>query len=197
MNKLVITGGPCAGKTTVLAALREEFGTQLVYVPEAATMLLDSGFPAPGRDLEWSLAWQEALQSAVLPLQRSLESAYTLVARQNKASLMVCDRGVLDGAAYIEGGLEEFCQRFRVEFGAELHRYSAVIHLESLAVIEPERYGKTGNRNRFESMEEAQQLDARTRAAWAKHQRHILVGGKRGIEGKIAEVIGVVKALVQ
>ena len=144
MKTLVMTGGPCSGKTTVLAALREEFRDRIVLVPEVATVLLEGGFPIPGKHLEWSEEWQAAFQSAVLPLQTSMENAYRLVAGTDK--LVICDRGVLDGAAYTPGGVEEFCSRYGVDKEAALARYTAVIHLESLAVSEPSLYGKAGTR---------------------------------------------------
>jgi dephospho-CoA kinase len=43
--KIVLTGGPCAGKTSCLRAIRAEFGEQVVTVPEVATLLLNNGFP--------------------------------------------------------------------------------------------------------------------------------------------------------
>ncbi|EKE25576.1 MAG: hypothetical protein ACD_5C00113G0003, partial [uncultured bacterium] len=40
---VVLTGGPCSGKSTVLRALQDEFGEQLVVVREVATVLLEGG----------------------------------------------------------------------------------------------------------------------------------------------------------
>lgn len=45
MKKIVLTGGPCAGKTTVLNVLKQEFAGQILVIPEAATLLLSGGFP--------------------------------------------------------------------------------------------------------------------------------------------------------
>jgi predicted ATPase len=106
MKKIVLTGGPCAGKTTVVEALRKEFAAQILVVPEVATMLLSSGFPVPGKDLQWSLEWQVAFESAVLPIQIQLERAYELKAAENGTPVLVCDRGRLDVAANIPGGSE-------------------------------------------------------------------------------------------
>src|SRR5437879_4150288 len=100
MKKIVLTGGPCSGKSTVHRALREQFPAQVVLVPEAATLLLGGGFPVPGQHLPWSPEWQAVFQAAVLPLQHHLEDAYLLVAGSRGSKLVVCDRGVLDGAAY-------------------------------------------------------------------------------------------------
>jgi hypothetical protein len=157
---------------------------------------LSGGFPTPGKDVEWSEEWQAAFQAAVLPLQSSIEDAYALVAQGNGAGLLVCDRGVLDGAAYTPGGVEEFCQRYGVDTNEAVGRYAAVIHLESLATAAPEKYGQGGNDQRFEPLERAQELEGATRAAWESHPRRVLIEGRPGIEAKVAEVIGIIRFLL-
>jgi len=196
MKRIVLTGGPCSGKTTVLRALAEEFRGQIIQVTEVATILLEGGFPVPGKHLEWCEEWQAAFQSAVLPLQESMEDMHVLMASSSGCKLVICDRGVLDGAAYTPGGVDEFCQRYGVDAGEAMNRYSAVIHLESLATTDPEKYGKTGNDSRFEPLERAQELEHATRTAWQEHPRHLVIDGRRGIEGKISEVIGIVRFLL-
>lgn len=192
IRKIVLTGGPCAGKSTILQALREEFGDRVVLVPEAATILLAGGFPVPGRDLEWSGEWQAAFQPAVLALQSALERSHALLAGEREG-VLVCDRGILDGAAYTDGGLETFCVLYGLDEDEAHARYETVIHLESLATSHPERYGTEGNVSRYESLPRAQELEHAIRAVWRNHPRRIAIGGERGMEGKIADVIAVVR----
>ncbi len=196
MRKIVLTGGPCSGKSSVQRVLRAEFGADLIVVPEAATLLLAGGFPVPGTHLPWSPQWQAAFQAAVLPLQRSLEEACTLVAQERGGQLIVCDRGVLDGAAYTPGGLEEFCRRFGLDAAEVLARYEAVVHLESLATADPRRYGPTGNASRFEPLEEAVRLEMATRAAWAAHPRRLFIDGRGAIEAKAAAVVAFLRGFL-
>jgi predicted ATPase len=196
MKKIVLTGGPSSGKTTILKTLCEEFGDQITLVPEVATLLLDGGFPIPGKDLPWSEAWQESLQTAVLPVQSSLETAFALKAQSSDCRLLICDRGLLDGAAYTPGGLKEFCERFHVDAAAAHKNYAAVIHLESLATADPTKYGRAGNEQRFEPLERAKMLEEATRSAWDGHPHHLVIDGRRGIEGKISQVIGIVRFLL-
>ena len=193
VKRIVLTGGPSSGKTTILSALQEEFGGKVSFVPEVATMLLSGGFPAPGKDLEWSEEWQSCLQSAVLPLQCAIEDATYLAAKASGAKVIICDRGSLDGAAYTPEGLEHFCGKNNLSLEVELARYNAVIHLESLSVVCPEKYGNSNNDTRFETLERAQYLEKATKEAWKQHKRHTIIDGKRGIDGKIAQVIGIVK----
>jgi predicted ATPase len=196
VKKIVLTGGPCSGKTTILQALREEFADSIVVVPEAATLLLANGFPIPGKHLVWSLQWQASLQEAILPLQQALEKAYALVAAQLGSRLIVCDRGTMDGAAYTPGGALEFCRTYSLDLHQVLAGYEAIIHLESLATAAPEKYGKDGNLSRFETLAEAQRLEHATRAAWARHPRHFVIDGRTAFDSKVAEVLGIVRSLL-
>ncbi|MEZ6041885.1 MAG: ATP-binding protein [Planctomycetaceae bacterium] len=186
MQRIVLTGGPCSGKTTVQKVLRETFTHQLVHVPEAATILLEGGFLAPGPALPWSEAWQASFQRAVVALQYSLEEIYA--STSDTAKLIVFDRGLLDGAAYTPGGVSEFQQRHRIDPKDAMQRYDVVIHLESLATADPARYGRSNNDHRFEPLEQAQRLEYAVRDAWAAHPRRIFVKGCHGVDGKVAEV---------
>lgn len=196
IKKIVLTGGPCSGKTTVLRALEEEFAGQIMVVPEVATMILSSGFPMPGRDVEWSEEWQAAFQSAVYALQLSVEKTFSLMAEGKNTSLLICDRGLLDGAAYTPGGLNEFARKYKVNADEALKEYAAVIHLESMATHSPENYGKANNENRFEPLERAQELEHATRAAWDRHPSHQVVRGHRHVDEKIAKVINIVNEVL-
>lgn len=196
MNKIVLTGGPCAGKTTCLRAVKEEFGNQVVILPEAATMLLEGGFPIPGNHLSWSPKWQQSFQSAILSIQKELESAYELVACEHNARLLVCDRGILDGSAYWSGGLIAFSEHFSLQVAECYSRYVAILHLESLATANPEKYGKAGNDKRFEGVEEAAERELLTRNAWEGHSSWVLISGRRDVGAKISEVLGIVRFLL-
>lgn len=184
MKKIVLTGGPASGKTTVLSFLKEKFVNQVVFVPEAATMLLGSGFPVPGHDIEWSIEWQAAFQAAVLPLQINLENAYELKAAEAGIQTLVCDRGALDGAAYTPGGLVQFCQIFKLNIMAMFASYEAIIHLESVATAHPELYGTSNNEKRFEILEEAQLLEHKTRRVWRNHPNWYFIEAENTIETK-------------
>jgi predicted ATPase len=195
MKQIVITGGPCAGKTSVIKAIQARFGGSAVVVPETATLLLGGGFPAPGKDLPWSPGWQLSFQAAVVAVQMGLEQTHREIAEAKQADFIICDRGLLDGAAYTQGGLAEFCQLYGVKHRLTLRRYDAVIHLESLATAMPEKYGRGGNQHRFESLEEAQSLERRTREAWASHKRVLFIGGKRSLASQKKEVIQFLEGL--
>lgn len=69
---IVLTGGPCAGKTTALSYLYDHIttlGWRVILVPEAATLVLGTtGRLATQRDLDYFVR----AQTAILTLQRTL-----------------------------------------------------------------------------------------------------------------------------
>ena len=96
LYRVVLTGGPCGGKTTALARIKarlEEFGFLVVTVPETATMLFSGGVPLPSSE-----ASAFAFQKHLLRVQRELEEAFTSLARgTGRPAVVICDRGLMDG----------------------------------------------------------------------------------------------------
>merc|ERR1719238_576872 len=98
----VFTGGPCAGKTTVMAKLAVHLRARgfLVYtVPEAATMLFTNGATFDDYETEDK---QLRFQANLLKTQMHLEDTfYNLAVDAEKPAVLLCDRGTMDGSAYI------------------------------------------------------------------------------------------------
>lgn len=193
ISKIVITGGPCAGKSSIIAMLKDEFGDVIITVPEAATLLLAGGFPMPGKHLDWCEEWQHAFQKSVLYLQKSLEDAYSLMALRKGARLLVCDNGLPSGAAYMPGGIKEFIAMYGVDFGKELLDYDSVIHLETVALSQPEKYGKHNNESRYTTLEEAIKHDNLIKDIWESHASRFILPSSWKLEDKYHKALEVVK----
>lgn len=194
VKKIALTGGPCAGKTEVLSALKSEFGQRLCVMPEVATQLLEipyerGGIGIPGKDLEWSQEWQDEFQRRIIEKQLEDETLLTQIASlSDNISVLLCDRGVMDGAAYTDGGREKFLEQQNLQLDKCLELYDAVIHLNSLATDSPELYEnlKATNPNRFENGDTARKLDAAIASAYEGHKNLIRIPTQPTIEEKIA-----------
>jgi len=196
--KAVLTGGPCAGKTSCLLAIRARFGEQVVTLPEAATLLLGSGFPPPGHaSIHCSPEeWISAFQGAILSIQQEVEVSFERLAWNCRVRLIVCDRGVLDGAAYWPGGREPFLHHFGLSLDDCFGRYRSVLHLQSLAESHPHLYGPEGNAIRYEDVADALRVERAVRAAWQGHPGLILIPAEIEPRIKIARVLEVIEALL-
>ncbi len=193
MNKIVITGGPCAGKSSLIAMLKDEFGDEIITVPEAATLLLDGGYPLPGKHLDWSNEWQWAFQLSVLHLHKSLEKAFALMAERKGAKLLLCDNGLPSGAAYMPGGLKEFIELYGLDWEKELNDYDAIIHLETIALTKPEKYGRHNNASRYTTLQEAIIVDGKIKEIWQSHPCHQVLPSSWSLEEKYHKANDIIK----
>jgi predicted ATPase len=187
VRRVAITGGPGGGKSTVAAALRKELGERIVVVPEVATHLLGGFFPRIGGDEE-----RRAVQRAIYHVQLNLEAVHR--ARAGTDTVLVFDRGLVDGAAYWPDGSGAFFQAMGDDAEAARSRYDAVVFLESAAVggltIEGENIART------EGREEAVRVDALLRQLWSPHPAFHFVGHAPAFATKVENAIERVRQLI-
>ena len=156
-KRIVLTGGPGAGKTAVLELARQHFCKHVLVLPESAGILFGGGFPRGAQTFE-----REAAQRAIYRIQCELE---TIADHRDDVAVVLCDRGTVDGAAYWPEGPVSFWDALGTTHDAELSRYDAVIHLRTPA---PSTYNHA-NPLRIESALEASAIDARIEASWDRH----------------------------
>jgi CYTH domain-containing protein/predicted ATPase len=193
VKKIALTGGPCAGKSEVLEALKAEFGDKLYVLSEVATQLLEvpyeqGGVGIPGKDVDWSQEWQDSFQRQIIEKQLEKEMLLTQIASlDQEGAVLLCDRGVLDGAAYTDGGREKFLKQHKLELEKCFELYDAVIHLNSLATDNPKMYEDLlhTNPSRFEDGETARALDESIARAYSGHEALIRISTQPTIEDKI------------
>ncbi len=159
-RRIVLTGGPGAGKTAILELVRLTCCGHVHILPEAAGILFGGGFPRAS-----SPRAQRAAQRAIFFTQRELE------ATTPPGVVTLCDRGTIDGAAYWPGP-EDLWTSVGSSRAEQLRRYDAVIHLRTPT---PERGYDRSNPLRIETAAEAAAIDTRILAAWDGHpRRHVI-----------------------
>lgn len=193
MKKIVLTGGSCGGKTVMMGSLKMVF-TDAIFITEAATTLLNKHFPVPKPDNPLIEEWQVLFERAIFPDQICVEDASELLADPG-TQLMICDRGLLDVDAYAPGCSADLLRQHGMTYEMALARYDLVIHLTSLALLDPEKYGKQGNEYRFESLERALALEHRCRKAWARHPNRVIID-EPDWEEKTRQTITLVRAFL-
>lgn len=197
INKIVVTGGPCGGKTTGLEWIKNAFtekGYNVLFVPETATELISSGV-AP-----WTCSSNVEFQKCLMRLQLTEESVYEQAAgiMTNDNVLIVCDRGALCNKAYMTK--EEFAQVMESVNSTEDERresYGAVFHLVSTAKGAEEFYTTSNNSARTESIEEAAALDDALIEAWKDHTYHRIVDNTTGFEEKMQRLIAAISEFLE
>jgi predicted ATPase len=180
-RRIVLTGGPGAGKTAVLELIRESFCEHVHVVPEAASVVFGGGFPRLA-----DLDARRAAQRAIFHVQHELEAALGGIG----AAVLLCDRGTLDSEAYWPGP-GSMCEALGTKVADELARYHAVIHLRT-----PTAAGGYDHRNplRVETAAEAAAIDERIAAAWARHPRRHEVAPAADFLAKAARAVEILRA---
>jgi predicted ATPase len=176
LRRVVLTGGPGAGKTATLGLVRRYLCAHVAVLPEAASILFTGGFPRRQDD-----ASRRAAQRSIYRLQSELEG---LPEFTDNLAVALCDRGTVDGLAYWPGAPEDFWSPLGTTHARELARYDTVIHLRT-----PRAAWYQRTEVRTEAADEALHLDARIDLAWAAHpNRHIIVA-ERDFLSKVQHVL--------
>ena len=195
IKRIVLTGGPCAGKTTALVRIVDHFsnlGFKVFTVPEVPTMYSQGGWsyltPNPKLYYEGELA--------ILQTQLALEDSFVRLAETcTKPTFVVCDRGSMDISAYISPDIwKELCQKCGTTANELRHRYDAVLHLVSAADGAEQYYTVATNSARYEQANEeglqlARDLDKKVNRAWTGHPHLRVINNHDNFDTKINRVI--------
>ena len=196
IQKIVVTGGPCAGKTTGMSWIQNTFsklGYTVLVVPETATELISGGVTP------WTCGTNVDYQKCQMRLQLEKERLFEQAARTMKVDklLIVCDRGAMDNRAYMDE--QEFAQVL-ADIGAteeELRNgYDAVFHMVTAAKGAEGSYTTENNSARYETVEEAAAMDDRFIAAWTGHPHLRVIDNSTSFEDKLRRLIGEIRSFL-
>jgi len=179
-RRVVLTGGPGAGKTAVLELIRLFFCEHVKTLPEAAGIVFGGRFPRGDHP-----PLRQAAQRAIYHIQRELES----IAETENAAVVLCDRGTVDCAAYWIGSGDLF-SAVGTTRASELARYDAVIHLRTPTSSQAYNHD---NPLRLESIEEAAAIDAQIAAQWSDHPRRFVVEPTEDFLHKAAKALALLR----
>jgi predicted ATPase len=180
-RRVVLTGGPGAGKTAVLELIRQNFCKHVKVLPESAGILFGGGFPRND-----STATRQAAQRAIFYVQRELEN----LADPENPAIVLCDRGTVDGNAYWFGDGDLFSS-VGTTLDEQLQRYDAVIHLRTPTLATGYNHV---NPLRIESAPEAAVIDARIVHAWDRHPRRFFVETSADFLTKAARALDILRS---
>jgi predicted ATPase len=189
--RVLLTGGPCGGKSSSLARLKKKLegtGVRLFTVPEAATIIFSNG-------AEWVTLTDDqrfVLLEELMKLQISLEDKFiTMAESTNDDCIVVCDRGLMDNEAYVPypemwNLLRDHNKWSIVEMRDK--RYDKVLHLMSAALGAEKFYTTENNQARRETVQEAQDLDKKIQRSYIGHADLTVVTNEGNFETKLEKV---------
>jgi predicted ATPase len=181
IRRIVLTGGPGAGKTVISQQIAQSTPDRYLLVPEAATQVYEQ------MRTRWDLLdlpGRRDVQRRIYQLQTEQESR---LATLHPTKTLLLDRGTIDGAAYWPEGSTEYWRDLGTTLDLELARYDAVIWLQTGAVLGCYD-GDASNACRFEAPEAAIASGQLLADLWGSHQRMFKIDAHANIQEKISTV---------
>lgn len=190
VKKIVLTGGPCAGKTTALVRIMDYFssrGFKVFTIPEIPTIFLQAGMDYLTKNQNWFYEGEKD----TLKTQLAFEDYFMAMAQTiDKPVVIVCDRGALDISTYLPkemwSKITSLCDVTNQQL---LDRYDAVLHLVSAADGAEQYYNTTTNELRSEGLDKARMLDRKIVKAWAGHPHLRVINNHDNFDTKINRVL--------
>ena len=195
IKKIVLTGGPCAGKTTAMVKVIEHFsslGYKVFTIPEVPTMFTQAGMNYLTSNKDFFFEGEKATFQTQINLEDSFQRmAETL----QHPVIIVCDRGTMDISTYLT---PDFWNRIISEEGytnSQLRdRYDAVLHLVSAADGAEQFYTTANNAQRLEQADEeglkiARELDKKIVSAWKGHPHLRVINNHEDFNNKLNRVL--------
>lgn len=131
--KIVLTGGPCGGKTDSIKFLTQsltEQGDSVKVVDETATSLLNLGY-MPNSNISTF-----DFQNLLFKIQFLNEYI-----SEGKSSILLCDRGLFDGKVYIgKDDFQKILMINKVDENILFKTYDGALYFKSIAYDFPERF---------------------------------------------------------
>lgn len=183
VKRVVLTGGPSAGKTEIFRIAQQVFCRHVAFVPEAATMVYSWGTPR-GNDKE-SI---KATQRKIFQTQRELEQ---IAERLPDVRLIVYDRCALDGLAYWPDTEGSFWEENASSLASQYGYFDVAVHLRTPS--DESAYSLNTNPIRTESVELALTLDRKNGALWDGHPNRVVIGATADFSEKVVCTIDVLR----
>jgi predicted ATPase len=180
-RRIVLTGGPGAGKTVIAKEIIARFPNRFVLVPEAATQVYAA------LQTRWDrldLEGRRDVQRRIYRLQREQEDR---IQQSDPEKILLLDRGTIDGAAYWPDGPEAYWADLQTSLDAELARYDAIIWLQTSAALGLYD-GDASNTCRFEDPAAAIESGQLLMQLWGGHPNIQMVEAYPHLTDKIAAV---------
>lgn len=187
MKKILITGGACAGKTTVLNVIKDylEKEYNVNIIEEVPTKLINNGITS---EKIGKMEFQELIIKTQIENEKNCELA----------GIVIFDGSPIDSMKFINR--EEFdvlVKKYNTSFKEIIDGYDGIIFLETVAKEFPELYSNENNKARLTNINAAISRNDKLFNIYSNNTKVYLIKPDKDIEVKKKKIIEAVKSIIK
>ena len=192
MKKILITGGACAGKTTVLKMIHnylQENNYIVKIIEEVPTKLINKKItPEKIGKMEF--------QKLIIKTQ--IENENNCNQNCNQTEIIIFDGSPIDSMKFItREEFDEFVKKYNSSFKKIISGYDGIIFLETVAKDFPELYSNENNKARLTDVEAAIVRNDKLFNIYNNNSKIYLIKPNKDIEVKKKKIIEVVESIIK
>ena len=203
IKEIVLTGGPCSGKTTGRSYLTEKLrdrGFRVFLVPEIPTIIIDGGVSDIIELKKKDPRKYYEVEKEMLSIQMAVCSHFRDLAKvfNGEKGVIIYDRGPIDVKAYVgPGEFESIMDELRLNLYDVRDSFDGVIHLITAAKGAEKFYACDNNKARLETtLEEARIIDEKTLQVWLGHQHLRIIDNSTDFEKKMHRTLQAISRIL-
>lgn len=195
IQEIVLTGGPCSGKTTALAFIQEwlsNHGWRVFLVPETATTFITGGIHDISKIAEDDFNKYLEIEKRMLLYQMRQREEFLALAGlfENEKCVIIYDRAEGDVSAYLpKTYFDAIVEDMGINWDMIKISYDGVIHMVTAANGAEEFYTTTNNKARREDIGKAVIADIKTQTAWSGTSKLRIIDNSTGFEIKLKRAL--------
>ena len=201
--EVVLSGGPCAGKSSALSYLSQKLGDRglrVLVAPELASQFLLGGLSDLSSLRSERPLVYHAVQRQLIAMQNQAHASYRAMAESfGQPVVVIYDRAEMDISAYTDPHrFQALLDEKQLTLADIRDCYDAVIHMVTAADGAEANYSPDSNPARIESdLEQARAADKLTLKSWTGHPHLRIIDNSTGFDEKLGRVLAEVLRLCE
>lgn len=188
MKKILITGGACAGKTTVLEIIKSyliDNDYNVTIIEEVPTKLINNGITP---DKIGKMEFQELIIKTQIDNEKKCDYD----------GVIIFDGSPIDSMKFItREEFDKIAQKYNTDFEEIINGYDGIIFLETVAKDFPELYSNENNKARLTNVDAAVVRNDKLFSIYNSSSKIYLIKPDEDIENKKKKVIEVIETIVR
>ena len=188
MKKILITGGACAGKTTVLEIIKEyliDNDYKVTIIEEVPTKLINNGITP---DKIGRMEFQELIIKTQIDNEKNCDYD----------GVVVFDGSSIDSMKFItREEFDKYTKKYNTSFEEIINGYDGILFLETVAKDFPELYSNENNKARLTDVGAAVVRNDKLFNIYNSSSKIYLIKPEKDIENKKKKVIEVIEKIVR